>query len=262
MNRGGWVPVGRSILVQLLPSGKTKYTEAQATLSVQLDIDADTNISVSGYAKLWGWSCRKVNRFLLGIGVEIIYPERNRHHYKGGRICLKKAQPMTQPPHNLCRKKAQPQVYDNRYLEAETHNQREEKAQAKHNLRHTTNHTNTTDNRLTAKNEVFAADAEESYTSKKGRILTRRILESFNRFWNAFDYKKGKAQAADTWFDLKPFGETVKEIVAGAKREASARPAMLKNGRTPIMAQGWLSGRRWEDEPAQFAGKQGVPEWK
>jgi len=89
---------------------------------------------------------------------------------------------------------------------------------------------------------------EERYLTKRKRELKPPHLGRFEKFWEAFDYRRGKAEAADAWLDLKPDADTAEAIICGAEAEARARPAVLDAGRTPKMAQGWLSGRRWEDE--------------
>jgi len=91
------------------------------------------------------------------------------------------------------------------------------------------------------------------YKTKKGKKLQGEKLSRFNNFWTAFDYRKGKAEAADVWLEIEKdlTDETYKAIIAGAKREASARPELLESDKVPKMAQGWLSGRRWEDESSQ-----------
>lgn len=88
------------------------------------------------------------------------------------------------------------------------------------------------------------------FLTKKKRRLTGKRLEAFNLFWDAFEYKAGKAEAADSWFDIQPMtGATVTKIIEAAKREAARRPGLIADRKTPKMAQGWLSARRWEDEP-------------
>ncbi|HEU6436596.1 MAG TPA: hypothetical protein VE028_04030 [Nitratidesulfovibrio sp.] len=89
---------------------------------------------------------------------------------------------------------------------------------------------------------------ETGYRTKKGRILDGKRLDAFERFWSAFAYAKGKAEAADAWLDIPQLTEAlVARIVAAAEREAAARPTLLASGRTPKMAQGWITARRWED---------------
>jgi uncharacterized protein YdaU (DUF1376 family) len=93
-----------------------------------------------------------------------------------------------------------------------------------------------------------ASDDAEFYKSKKGRKLKGKMLEGFNRFWKAFNYPKGKAEAADAYYDLNPDAETTELIIEKAEIEARRRPALQASGKTPKMAQGWLSGRRFEDD--------------
>ena len=92
--------------------------------------------------------------------------------------------------------------------------------------------------------------SKEFYTTKRKRKLSGWKLEAFNRFWGAFVYKSGKAEAADAWLDIANLTAELleKEIIPAAKREGMRRHKLRELGRTPKMAQGWLSGRRWEDE--------------
>ncbi len=93
------------------------------------------------------------------------------------------------------------------------------------------------------------AASEDSYKTKKGRWLTGKRLQQFNRFWTAFGYQKGKAEAADAFLDVHGFNDELLEIiVTAATAEAASRTAALAQGKTPKMAQGWLNGKRWEDE--------------
>jgi hypothetical protein len=87
------------------------------------------------------------------------------------------------------------------------------------------------------------------YWTKKNRRLSGKRLETFNRFWAAWDYKKDKAKAADAWLDIAQLTDSLVEtIVAAAEAEAHRRPELVAKGRTPQYAEGWLHGRRWEDE--------------
>ena len=88
----------------------------------------------------------------------------------------------------------------------------------------------------------------EEFITKKGKKLTGKRLETFLRFWNAFDYKNGKAAAADSWLQIKVLTDSiVLDIISAAKKEAARRQRLLDSNRTPKMAQGWLTDRRWED---------------
>jgi DNA-binding transcriptional regulator GbsR (MarR family) len=92
-------------------------------------------------------------------------------------------------------------------------------------------------------------DDEPFYLTAKKKKLQGKRLETFNRFWDAFGYKYGKADAADAWLNIPTLTDSiVDQIISAARLEAKGRPQLLESGRTPKMAQGWLSGRRWEDE--------------
>jgi hypothetical protein len=95
------------------------------------------------------------------------------------------------------------------------------------------------------------------YTTKKGKKLTGKRLEAFEQFWDAFAHKVGRAEAAEEWLKV-PHADngTLEKILAAAKREAEKRSSLIEKGLTPKMAQGWLSGRRWEDEPVDFKAEQ------
>ena len=87
------------------------------------------------------------------------------------------------------------------------------------------------------------------YLTRKGRKLNNKRLNSFNLFWDAFNYKKGRAEAADSWLDIPTLTDSLVDIILkAAKTEALNRQKIIKEGRIPKMAQGWLSGKRWEDE--------------
>lgn len=103
---------------------------------------------------------------------------------------------------------------------------------------------------VNTKNTSASSDAgnEIFYLSKKKRKLTGQQLKSFNKFWDMFNYKNGKAEAADAWINLKVNKELYTAIMIGAEQEAKNRQATIDKGSTPKMAEGWLSGRRWEDE--------------
>ncbi|WP_163340222.1 hypothetical protein [Desulfopila sp. IMCC35008] len=98
---------------------------------------------------------------------------------------------------------------------------------------------------LTASDDAEEVEAAV-YLSKKKKKLSGQVLDDFNRFWESFDYRKGKAEAADAFLNI--YSPALMEIIiAGATFEAKGRQALVDQGRTPKMAQGWLSGRRWED---------------
>lgn len=93
-----------------------------------------------------------------------------------------------------------------------------------------------------------AASADDEWISKKKRKLEGKRLGTFKEFWEAFDYKRARAEAIDAWLDIPQLTTSlVLRIVEAAKVEARGRPELIRLGSTPKMAQGWISGRRWED---------------
>ncbi len=102
---------------------------------------------------------------------------------------------------------------------------------------------------------VTVGEQEPFYLTKKKRKLKGKRLDAFNSFWTAFEFPKGKAEAADAWLDIPTLTEPlVEEIVKAAEAEAANRAAAIADGRTPKWAQGWITGRRWEDKVIQFRG--------
>ena len=88
------------------------------------------------------------------------------------------------------------------------------------------------------------------YETRKKKLLVGTALTTFNEFWRNFDFKRGKAEAADAWLETtKPLDDfTLKAIYKAAASECKNRPELIKAGQTPKMAEGWIRGRRWEDE--------------
>jgi len=116
------------------------------------------------------------------------------------------------------------------------------------------------------KDKILSSSSDEGqaefYITRKKRKLWGKRLETFDLFWNAFGYKTGRAEAADSWIDIPSLTVAiVDKIIAAAKVEAANRAELIASGKTPKMAQGWLSGRRWEDEP-QGKLAQGQPQLK
>ena len=125
----------------------------------------------------------------------------------------------------------------------------------------TTNTPNTLDNEKNEDNNSsipqneFAGNEPEFYLTKKKRKLEGKRLQTFLKFWEIFNYKKDKASAADSWIDIPELTNSlVDEICEAAKVEADGRQEIINKESTPIYAQGWLTARRWEDDPQAVNG--------
>jgi hypothetical protein len=81
------------------------------------------------------------------------------------------------------------------------------------------------------------------------KTATNFCTEQFEIFWTVFGDKRGREPAWNVWRKIKGLDRKLAgAIIAGAKRYAEQRPAILARNGTPKMAQGWLNDRRWEDE--------------
>ena len=98
---------------------------------------------------------------------------------------------------------------------------------------------------------LTSSDDEEPeiYITKKKKKLSGKRLETFNIFWDKFNYKSGKAEAADAWLEIPSLTDALcKRIYEAAQSTADNRSELKQNGHTPKMGQGWITARRWEDE--------------
>lgn len=102
---------------------------------------------------------------------------------------------------------------------------------------------------LDAEHEHTSDDAPLVGTKKK---LSGRRKDGFERFWEDFEDKRGKAEAIDAWAQIPQFTDAlIEQICAAARKYATERADLRARKGTPKMAQGWLTGRRWEDEPGE-----------
>ena len=110
-----------------------------------------------------------------------------------------------------------------------------------------------------------SGDAPEARPKpRRTSVLSGWKLETFNAFWKAYGWMKGRGGAEKAWAAIPNLDNAlVKLICDAARREAAQRQAILDAGRTPKWAQGWLNERRWEDDysqPEQQAHRPYVPQ--
>ena len=92
-------------------------------------------------------------------------------------------------------------------------------------------------------------DSTQKPAFKPKAVLEGKRLESFNRFWKAYGWPKGKGGAEKAWAAIPSLTDAlVDRICEAAAKEAAQRPALQARGLTPKWAQGWLNERRWEDD--------------
>jgi len=94
-----------------------------------------------------------------------------------------------------------------------------------------------------------APQAQDELVQGSAAWKRKKRAESFELFWDAFAYKRGRGGAEKAWNAIPRLtDELMEKILEAARKEAAQRKLLIEAGRTPKMAQGWISERRWEDE--------------
>lgn len=230
MSRGNkWIPMDQYLAQDLKLIRGRPFNRIEAMYSYTLDQDKGVSGTIAGYAMQWSWSRNKVRRFINSIRTDSGHVRDSKRTHEG------------HPIHFI-----------DKALMGKKDRTGTGRGQVRDRLHDTTIHPKpkTKEGKDIPQNEAFEEHEEEFYLTKKGKKLSGKRLESFNLFWAAFNYKKGKAGAADSWIDIPVLKNgLVNDIVKSAELEASARQEIKTNGGTPIYAQGWIKARRWEDEP-------------
>jgi len=244
MDQGNWIPMSK-YLSRYLPDDRV-YTKLEATFCIQKDYDSKKAITVLGYASLWRWSRKMVKKFFEDLGVEVIYQKNTT------KIQNQKGQIGLQIRDRSGTDKGQIRLIDNKQLQNNKNTNGTDQGQIRDRWGSTTVNTKT-NTKKKDKDIPTPGGAEPSqqdyYITRKKRKLNGKRLESFNRFWKAFGFFKGKAEAADSWYDiLNLTDELANKIVTAAETYAKNRPDLIEAGNTPKWAQGWISCKRWEDE--------------
>lgn len=78
---------------------------------------------------------------------------------------------------------------------------------------------------------------------KEKKNTSTEFPHGFEKFWEAYDKRKGKQNAVREWRKHNPDAETVDKIIAQAR--LYARNTELKYRKDP---ERWLKGKHWEDE--------------
>ncbi len=100
-------------------------------------------------------------------------------------------------------------------------------------------------------------EAEEGrpafYLTKKKKRLEGKRLESFNAFWEAWNFQtpwcKAKSDAADAWLEIPSLTAKLVSQICDAAREMGRTRVLRTTERdsTPIYPASWLRARRYED---------------
>jgi len=240
-----WVPMAKGA-VTLLPTDRS-FSKLEALFSVQLDHNNGNEVSVLGMVRRWGWSRKRVRRLLDQIGVEISYPESTSKCQKQwGEIGVQKKDRKTE-------KRERDIFIDFNMLHDEGDRKTENEGQERDRRRPTTIEKENGKLKPTAFPGNAVGGNGTFYLTRKKRKLTGWKLEKFLDFWTAFNWKKGKAEASDAWLDTNLDSPLLEKVMPAATAEAKRRPGLIKNGGRPKWAEGWIRGRRWEDESFEEA---------
>ncbi|MDQ0726833.1 hypothetical protein [Microbacterium sp. W4I20] len=83
---------------------------------------------------------------------------------------------------------------------------------------------------------------------------TQMINRMFDTFWQAWPVKKGKEPARKSFIKAIKAGADMAAIMAGVEAYKAELGSLMGgktiDGRTPKYAQGWLTDKRWTDEPS------------
>ncbi|WP_158075658.1 helix-turn-helix domain-containing protein [Actinokineospora bangkokensis] len=98
---------------------------------------------------------------------------------------------------------------------------------------------------------LFEMPEQADAATDKSKIL---YTEEFEMFWAVYPRRVGKARAAAAWHKARTAGVAAEVIRAGAVRYAQLVAAEAREPRFVKQAEGWLHGRRWEDEVQPLVG--------
>lgn len=91
-------------------------------------------------------------------------------------------------------------------------------------------------------------------TQPNRTVPNQQTLDDFAAFWAAYPKKQGKQEALRAWTKLSPDKDIQDIIMAAVRRQAAVPDAGRDGWKYFKNAQGWLNGRRWEDQEATNSG--------
>lgn len=210
---GNWMRISGKALT-LLPKDRP-YGELEALVSLQCDYDDESEVTVAGYAALWGWSRGKVTRYLERLNVVIGYPKGTEGmRNKRGHIMIHKAG-ITRTNNRQIR------LIDSRQL-ADDADIKQTEGEHKENKR-------------------------QSTTTSLSLSLNKHMVD-FDQFWAIFPKKQGKQQAVKAWQKIKPDSTLFDKIMAALNAQSLSEAWQKDNGKYVPHPSTWLNGSRWEDE--------------
>jgi len=100
----------------------------------------------------------------------------------------------------------------------------------------------------TGRNVIMSIKGDSNSNSNSNSNFKDSSPKPFGEFWKVYPKKQGKQDAIKAWIKLDPDIELQAKIISAIKRQASTPDAGRGNWKYFKHAQGWLNGKRWEDE--------------
>lgn len=227
MKAGNWVPMDKR-LVRALPKNRA-FTELEASFSTTLDYDSGNAVTISGYARQWGWSRGKVERFLEEIGVVVQYPDNT------GQKQNQRGQIMIQNASRTRAENGQIKIIDSKWLASETNRKRADNGQITGRSQGTTINLEPDPNPEPKKTSCPKPKRPSSDPSR------------FGQFWDAYPNKKAKAPAEKAWLKVNPDQALFDTIIAALEKQKNSATWQRDGGQFIPHPATWLNGHRWED---------------
>jgi hypothetical protein len=221
--------------------------------SLTVDYDNRRSFSVAGLASCWGWSRAKVNRFLARIGVILEAPVGAKKYNPNGQVTLQVADRYrtgsVTGTGQVALQVANTTIYPDPNPDPKTKIQKQTFSPSFALPEHS----------RSTPGALQPGGDDDRLKTLCASVDARQ--EGFERFWEIFGDKRGREKAWAAWKKINGYSPALLEkVLSGAKRYAENRPALLNKNGTPKMAQGWLTDRRWEDEPCNQANKPHSPQ--
>lgn len=257
----GWIAIHRKIKDHWLWPKSRPMTKLEAWLTILMEVNhrgekisfgndiyecqrGEKLYSLDTWGRIFGWDKSKVKRFFDCLKNDTMIEVKSERKTTRIKVCNYDIYQVERNTDET-QVKREPKRERNQYNN--DNNKQEDITTSSLNR----NDISTTNLSLSANSANLTEHEQknEEILTRKQRTLSGKRLKTFLIFWDKFNYKKGRAEAADSWIDIPVLTAKIcEQIFRAAEIEAKRRPEIIKTGHTPKMAQGWLTARRWEDE--------------
>lgn len=239
MKRGNWVPMSKA-LVSKLPTDRS-LSEPEAMLSLSVNYDNDTPVSIAGLAGRWGWSRGKVKRFLERVGAGICYPENtSRKQNQNGQIVI-------QMPDRSVIQNGQIRIIDSKGLPRKVGRSIPENEQIADRSQYTINDPDP---------EPIKNSTKGAKKSKKKTGPTPEDDACFMEFWKKYPRKINRPAAFKAWIKQDCTNGLYEKVMNGLEKYLDGPWRDIDKKYIPHGST-WINGEGWNDEIDQT----GKEEW-